>query len=94
MEDIDTEARTAVVRCGKRAKTRMVGWSSEGLTVQLEAWLEKSPESQYVFPVVRSPKGNKGEKLSPNAFRATFAKYAREAGLPEWVTFCTRKNPC
>lgn len=86
LDDIDIDAKTVIVRRGKRAKTRMVGWSSESMTVQLEMWLEKAPESGYVFPVVRSPKGNKGEKLSPNAFRFQFAKYVKEAGLPEWVT--------
>ena len=86
LDDINIDAKTVVVRRGKGKKTRTVAWSSESMTVQLETWLQKAPESQYVFPVVRSPRGNKGEKLSPNAFRGTFAKYVREAGLPEWVT--------
>jgi len=85
-DDIDIEEQTAVVRRGKRNKTRTVAWSSETLTVMLEKWMEKRPESSFLFPVVRSPKGRKGEKLTPNAFRQQFTKYVREAGLPEWVT--------
>ncbi|MCG2701623.1 tyrosine-type recombinase/integrase [Candidatus Parcubacteria bacterium] len=93
--DINLETQEIIIRNGKGGKSRTVPWRNERTTDLLRVWLEVRPDSEFIFPVIRSPrkrkgenkgKSTKGEKLDPKSFRASFKRYVKQAGLPNWLS--------
>lgn len=85
VRDVVLGERKATVRLGKGAKTRVVYWRSDELSLLLERWKKRRPKSEYLFSTVRSEKG-KGARIEPRSFRLQFDRYVRVAGLPDWTT--------
>lgn len=99
--DINLETQEIIIRNGKGGKSRTVPWRNERTTDLLRDWLEVRPDSEFLFPVVRSPRKRKGEnkgestkgnKLEPKSFRASFKRYVEQAGLPQWVSPHTARH--
>ena len=89
--DINLDTQEIIVRNGKGGKGRTVPWRNERTTDLLREWLEVRPDSEFIFPVIRSPrkrkgenkgKSTKGEKLDPKSFRASFKRYVYKTWPP------------
>lgn len=83
--DVIIGEKKVTIQLGKGGKTRVVYWRSDEISMLLERWKRKRPKGEYLFPTVRSENG-KGKKVEARSFRTQFARYARQAGLPEWTT--------
>jgi len=64
------------VREGKGAKDRVV-FVGDSLLEDLQDWMERRPESKWLFPT------SKGTKVDTSHLRRSVKRYAREAGLDE-----------
>lgn len=85
VRDVVLAEKKVVVEKGKGCKTRVVYWRSDELSMLLERWKKRRPESDFLFPTVRSGIG-KGAHIEPRTYRLQFDRYVAMAGLPEWVT--------
>lgn len=65
-----------MVREGKGAKDRTL-WIGEELISELEEWVERRPESDWLLPT------RKGTKVATSHLRRSVKRYARDAGLDE-----------
>lgn len=75
-EHVDLETGRLVVREGKGAKDRTL-WFSDEIGEQLEEWMERRPESNYLFPT------RDGNQLSTRYLRKMVKRLAREADVDE-----------
>lgn len=85
VRDIILGEKKVTIQRGKGGKTRVVYWRSDELACLLERWKKRRPQSDYLFPTVRSQDG-KGKRLEPRSYRSQFDRYVKAAGLPDWVT--------
>lgn len=75
-EHIDLETCRLIVREGKGSKDRTL-WFSDDVAEALEAWMERRPESPYVFPT------RDGGQLSTRYLRAMVSRLAEAAEIKE-----------
>lgn len=82
--DLDADAGTVYVRCGKGSKQRVSGMDEWGFA-QIQPWLEerKSYPPGPVFCIVEGP--TKGGRMSAPWVRTALAKLAIETGCPKRV---------
>lgn len=77
--DVVLEEKRVEVLRGKGHKPRTVYFRSNDLLVLIEKWKRERLASEFLFCTVKGP--NKGEALSPWAFRNTFRSYVTRAGM-------------
>lgn len=75
-EHVDLETGRLVVREGKGAKDRTL-WFSDEVGGLLEEWLERRPDSPYLFPT------QEGNQLSTRYLRKAVKRAAEKAEIPE-----------
>ena len=85
LRDVVIGEKKVTVQKGKGAKTRVVYYRSDELSMLLERWKKLRPKSDYLFPTVRSASG-KGKRIEPRQYRLQFDRYVEAAGLPDFVT--------
>lgn len=85
VRDVVLDEKKVTVQKGKGSKTRVLYWRTDELSILLERWKKRRPESDFLFSTVRSRNG-KGTHIEPRTFRLQFDRYVRSAGLPTWVT--------
>jgi integrase/recombinase XerD len=83
--DVVIAEKKVTVQRGKGGKTRVVYWHSDELSLLVERWKKKRPQSDFLFPTIRSKDG-KGKRIDPRQYRVQFDRYVTTAGLPEWTT--------
>lgn len=75
-EHVDLDTCRLIVREGKGAKDRTL-WFSDEIREAVEEWLERRPESEWLFPT------RDGGQLSTRYLRAMVSRIAEEAEIPE-----------
>lgn len=75
-EHLDLEMGRLVVREGKGAKERAL-WFSAGMTKAIRDWLDRRPDSPYLFPT------QEGNQLSTRYLRKAVKRVAKKADLSE-----------
>lgn len=85
VRDVIVSEKKVTIQRGKGAKTRVVYWNSDELSLLIERWKKQRPRSQFLFPTIRSASG-KGHHIEPRQYRLQFDRCVRKAGLPEWTT--------
>ncbi len=75
-EHLDMTTCRLLIREGKGAKDRVL-WIGDGLRDLIGGWLERRPESPWLFPT------RDGGKVSPRYMRALVKRMARKAGVSE-----------
>jgi len=83
--DVVVGEKKVTIQRGKGSKTRVIYYHSDELSMLLERWKKRKPDSAYLFPTVRSKDG-KGKKIEPRQYRVQFDRLVETAGLPEWVS--------
>lgn len=91
VRDLVLAEKQMTIRLGKGGVTRVVYWHSDELTMLIEKWKQRRPESEYLFPTIRSS-GGKGTRIEPRTYRYQFDRYVEKAGLPGWVTSHTLRH--
>lgn len=76
-EHLDMTTCRLVVREGKGAKDRVL-WISDGLRDLMGEWLQRKPESPWLFPT------RDGGQVSTRYMRQMVKEKARRAGVQEW----------
>lgn len=76
-EHVDLDTCRLIVREGKGSKDRAL-WFSEELGELLQEWMERRPESEYLFPT------QEGGQLSTRYLRQMVKRAARKAEIDEW----------
>lgn len=85
VRDVIVGEKKVTIQRGKGAKTRVVYWNSDELSLLLERWKKRRPKSEFLLPTIRSKDG-KGNHIEPRQYRLQFDRYVKTAGLPEWST--------
>lgn len=75
-EHLDLMSGKVMVREGKGAKDRTL-WIGEELISELEEWMERRPESDWLLPT------RKGTKVATSHLRRSVKRYARDAEIDE-----------
>ncbi len=75
-EHLDMRTCKLIVREGKGARDRVL-WISEDLRDEIGEWLERRPESPYLFPT------RDGSRLSTRYLRHLVSRLAERAGIAE-----------
>ncbi len=75
-EHVDLMSGKVLVREGKGAKDRTL-WIGEELFGELEEWMERRPESEWLLPT------RKGTKVATSHLRRSVKRYARDADIDE-----------
>lgn len=83
--DVVIAEKKVTVQRGKGGKTRVVYWHSDELSMLLERWKKRRPQSDFLLPTIRSTDG-KGKRIEPRQYRVQFNRYVIKAGLPKWTT--------
>lgn len=76
-EHVNIQICKVMVREGKGAKDREI-WIGQDLRDLIGKWLERRPESEWLFPT------RHGTKVNTRYMRAAVKRYARKAGTQEW----------
>lgn len=76
VEHVNLTTGKVMIREGKGAKDRTL-WIGEELTGELEEWMERRPESEYLLPT------SKGTKVDTSHLRRSVKRYAEKAGTEE-----------
>ncbi len=75
-EHVDLMSGKVMVREGKGAKDRTL-WVGEELIGELEEWMDRRPESDWLLPT------RKGTKVATSHLRRSVKRYARDADIDE-----------
>jgi site-specific recombinase XerD len=75
-EHVDLMSGKLMVREGKGAKDRTL-WVGEELLQELREWMDRRPESDFLFPT------SKGTKVATSHLRRSVKRYAEEADVDE-----------
>jgi len=76
-EHVNMQICKVLVREGKGAKDREV-WIGQDLRDLIGEWLERRPESEWLFPT------RHGTRVNTRYMRAAVKRYAKRAGVQEW----------
>jgi integrase/recombinase XerD len=76
-EHLNMRTCKLMVREGKGAKDRTL-WINDDLRDLIGNWLERRPESKWLFPT------REGTRLDTRYLRSMVKRYAEKAGIPEW----------
>lgn len=76
-EHLDMTTCKLTVRDGKGSKDRTL-WINDDLRDEIGAWLERRPESPFLFPT------RDGNQVQTRYMRSMVKRLARQAGVDEW----------
>lgn len=76
-EHLDMSTCKLTIRDGKGSKDRTL-WINADLRVEIGAWLERRPESPYLFPT------RDGNRVQTRYMRSMVKRLARKADVDEW----------